>query len=183
MPTRHLPLRAALGAAAVVLLLVAGPAALAGGAPSGSAAKKKKLPALKDGRYTFKLGSGQKATVVISGGGKKARFSIPHFTGGSPDRFPYCQRTVVDYGTYKLGPDYVIKTAWGWKDPDLYVRKAPAIETDGSAGGGMSSNGTIDPKTLRINGQFAIRLQDVSGGINTCFEGPTVFEAKLVRAK
>lgn len=182
MLTRHLLRRAALPAAALIPLLAFGPTALAGGSPSGDAAKKKKT-ALKDGRYTFKLSSGLKGTVVISGSGKKVRFSVPHFGGGFPTQFPYCQRTVVDHGTYTLKPDYVVKTELAWKDTDLYVRKAPAVEPDGSAGGGMSASGTIDPKTLRINGEFPIRLQDVAGGINSCFEAPVVADGKLVRVK
>lgn len=176
-------LRAAVPAAGLIVLLVIASQAPAGGAPGTSAAKKK-TAVLKDGRYTFKDESGRrKNTMVVSGGGKKVRFTIVHFDGGTPGEFPYCQRTVVDHGTYKLKPDYVIKTALGFKDPDLYTRKAPAVETDGSAGGGMSANGTIDPKKLILSGQFQIRLQDVTGGINTCFEAPTFSEAKLVRVK
>lgn len=172
MLTRHRLRRAALPAAALTLLLVLGPVALA----------KKKTSGLKDGRYTFKLTTGQKGKVTVSGGGKKVRFSIPHFKSGAPGQFPYCRPAVIDHGSYTLKRDYVDKTKLAWADPDLYVRKAPPIETDGSAGGGMSANGTIDPKTLEITGEFQLRMQDVPGGINTCFEAPSAIEAKLVRA-
>jgi hypothetical protein len=121
--------------------------------------------------------------MVISGGGRKARFTVAHFGGGAPGQFPYCQAAVVDHGSYTLKPDYVVKTELAFKDADLYKRKAPAIETDGSAGGGMSAYGTIDPRKLILNAQFPIRLQDVAGGINTCFEAPTFSDTKLVRAK
>ena len=172
MLTRHRLRRAALPAAALTLLLVIGPAAFA----------KTKASGLKDGRYTFKLNTGQKGKVTVSAGGKKVRFAIPHFNNESPGRFPYCQRAVIDHGSYTLKRDYVDKKKLAFADPDLYVRKAPPVETDGSAGGGMSANGTIDPKTLEITGEFQLRMQDVPGGINTCFEAPSAIEAKLVRA-
>ena len=173
MFTRHVLRRASLPAV-VILLLGFGPGALAA---------KKKTTGLKDGRYSFKLYNGQKGKMTVSGGGKKVRFSIPHFGFGAPGQFPYCQKTVFDHGTYTLKRDYVEKKKLAFADPDLYVRKAPAVETDGSAGGGMSANGTIDPKTLKITGEFQARMQDVPGGINTCFDAPNAIDAKLVRAK
>lgn len=174
MLTRHPARRAALPAAALALLLMLGPSV---------GAAKTTTPTLKNGRYTFKMTTGQKGKVTVSGGGKKVRFTIVHFNSGDPGRFPSCQRTVVDHGSYTLKRDYVEKTKLAFSDGDLYVRRAPVIEPDGSAGGGMSANGTIDPKTLKLTGEFQIRMQDVAGGINTCFEAPGAIDAKLVRVK
>lgn len=164
MRSRPVPRRAALPAVALVALL--------GLAPAAPAAKKTSSK-LKDGRYTFKLANGPKVKLTVSGGGKKVRFAVPHFGGGTPGSFPYCQATVVDHGTYTLKRDYVEKTKLAFSDPDLYVRRAPAIETDGSAGGGMSASGTIDPRKLTISAEFPIRMLDIAGGINTCREAPT----------
>lgn len=173
MRTRH-PARVVPLAASLAVLLALAPAATAA---------KKSASKLKDGRYTFKL-TGRAAKMTVSGGGKKVRFSVTHFVGSSPGSFPYCQTTVVDHGTYTLKRDYVEKDKLAFSDPDLYARRVPAIETDGSAGGGMSAFGTIDPRRLTISGQFPIRMQDVAGGINTCFEGPTTDAAvKLTRVK
>lgn len=122
--------------------------------------------------------------MTVSGGGKKVRFTVTHFFGSSPDVFPYCRTTVVDHGSYTLKRDYVEKDKLAFSDPDLYVRRTPAVETDGSAGGGMSALGTIDPRKLMISAQFPIRMQDVAGGINTCFEAPTTDSyVKLTRVK
>lgn len=152
--------------------------------------KKKASGKLADGKYTFKDTLGRTNTLTVSGGGKKISARIWHFNGTDPSRFPNCVATLVDHGSWSLAPDYVEKKKLGFKsDGDFKHKLVPAIETDGSAGGGSDGYGTIDPKTLVFSGQFPIKMWEAPeykfqpNGPSTCYEGTTFSDVKLKKAK